>query len=320
MPTALAGPLLTANHVGKTVGRSKRSRVLLSEASLNLSPAELTVVATNEEPAGKALAKILSGLEAPSVGSVLVNGVDVQGVAKGSRREFCQSWVTPLFTDAPLVDELTLRENMALPDRIARRIADESELAALEEALGLVSTANVKSKRAALTDRRLSLVGRALLGTAPILVAYKPTKGLPREQATQVVSLLQAAARAQRKAVLVFTDDPDLFTQPDALFHMTHGRLTPDVAPLAVPPLAMPPELPLPQTPPVDLSSADLDLVGAGLTGPAPEQPVEEAAVSTQELPRVALVHGGLDRRHVELIEIAQEILDSLPGSVAPDS
>jgi putative ABC transport system ATP-binding protein len=131
-----------------------------------------------------------------------------------------------VFQFGQLVPELTCRENVALPLRLAglRRRAAEQRA---DEWLRRLEVAEVASKRPGEVSggqgQRVA-VARALAGEPRVVFADEPTGALDSLNGERVMRLLTAAARDTRAAVVLVTHEPRVAAYADREVVVRDGR------------------------------------------------------------------------------------------------
>lgn len=166
--------------------------------------------------AGKTtMLNLLAGLDAPSSGTVRFDGDDIAacGYAKHRRQQ-----IALVFQNYNLIDYLTPLENLRLVNRNAK-------VDTLEE-LGIDADA---AKRSVLSlsggQQQRVAIGRALVSTAPVILADEPTGNLDEDTAQGVIDILRDAAHDQNKCVIVVTHSKQLARSADVRLHLERRKL-----------------------------------------------------------------------------------------------
>lgn len=127
------GYVVCAREVWKEIPRERGSLVVLRDCSLEAGPGVTSLV--GRSGAGKtSLLHVLSGLDAPTRGTVVVDGVNVYALSETRRTQFIRDHIGFVFQDANLVPYLTLEENAVLPLNLAGRRVDAAQLIACSPA------------------------------------------------------------------------------------------------------------------------------------------------------------------------------------------
>jgi cell division transport system ATP-binding protein len=191
-------------HIGKRYGNGPP---VLSDVSLELEPGEFAVL-TGAGGAGKTtLLNIIGLAELPSQGRLSLFGVATAS-ADRTRLAALRRRIGVVFQDCRLVDRLTVRDNIALPLRIAgtpepQIDGDVSELLAW---LGLAARADVRAATLTRSDRQLTAIARAIVGRPELLLADDPGAGLDDKAAPVLLKVFEQIARIGT-TVLIATHD-----------------------------------------------------------------------------------------------------------------
>ena len=121
-----------------------------------------------------------------------------------------------------LMDELSLLENVQLPQRLGNRDAKSPHDLMAE--LGLDHLERRIPAEASLGEQQRTAVARALVAGPAVLVADEPTSHQDEENAMTVARLLREAA-SRGSAVLIATHDERVLAVADETIHIEHGAV-----------------------------------------------------------------------------------------------
>jgi glycerol transport system ATP-binding protein len=191
---------LTLERVGKTVGPS----VHLYPQTLSLVPGAVTVLLGATQAGKTSLMRLMAGLDVPSTGRVLVDGVDVTGMPV---RERNVAMVYQQFINYP---SMNVFHNIASPLKLRgeRGEALASKVRALAEKLHIdVFLERLPSELSGGQQQRVALA-RALAKAAPLMLLDEPLVNLDyklREELREELSQLFANGDA---TVVYATTEP----------------------------------------------------------------------------------------------------------------
>ena len=215
--------MVKLEHIGKRYGNGAQ---ILSDVSLTLGPGGFHFL-TGASGAGKTmLLKIITLAERPSHGRLTLFGADAGALDRAARAALRRR-VGIVFQDTWLVDELSARDNVALPLRIAgaaeREIHDN--VAAILAWVGLADRADSPAAALSGGERQLVAIARAIIGRPELLIADEPTGKGGDEIAHLLVRLFERINRLGT-TVLIASDDIAFARQFEhRRFHLDHGRL-----------------------------------------------------------------------------------------------
>lgn len=196
--------LLRASGVGYVAGHLR----ILQDVDLTVDAGERLAV-TGPSGSGKStLLAILAGLMAPTEGEVLVDGVQVAGIAGPDRK------VAVVLQGYGLVSLLTAAENVEvalMASGRSRREARKPALASLAD-VGLAAHADQVVEELSGGQQQRTAVARALALDPRLLIADEPTA--EQDPATRVLVMARMLAVTDRGGGLVLaTHDPDVAGQ-----------------------------------------------------------------------------------------------------------
>ncbi|WP_196279135.1 ABC transporter ATP-binding protein [Catellatospora vulcania] len=174
------------------------------------------------------LLNVIAGLDRPTGGSVEVAGVRVDKLSETALARFRSAHVGIIFQFFHLLDEMTVRDNVLLPARLAGARAAQSRSRADEllERLGIAGKSDEYPARLSGGQRQRVAIARALMNRPQLLLADEPTGAVDQEAAAGVRDLLHELS-ADGLTLLLVTHDPQLATAAGRrLITMRDGRAT----------------------------------------------------------------------------------------------
>jgi ABC-type sugar transport system ATPase subunit len=218
-------PILEATGVSKTYGHV----TALDGVSMKLFPGEI-VALVGDNGAGKStLISILSGVDQPDLGSILVDGTEVR---IDSAQTALDLGIATVFQDLALVEQRDVAANLHLgrePTRYRffvqrRRMLREAHV--VIQQLGV----NLPSVRAPVRDlsggqRQSVAVARAVLRGGRVMLMDEPTAALGIREAGQVAALMKRLRDEGHAVLLVSHNLVSVFDLADRIVVLRHGRV-----------------------------------------------------------------------------------------------
>jgi ABC-type lipoprotein export system ATPase subunit len=214
-------PILRADALSLSVDGAD----LLSDISLSIPPAARVLI-RGESGAGKTtLFNVLGLLEPPTDGSLYVNGTDTATLSERQRAQVRRDTVGIVFQDFKLIDDLTARENAALPqEHVGER--DEEWLDELFERLDISTLADSSPRELSGGEKQRVAIARALANRPDVLLADEPTGQLDPETEARVLDLLFDLHESTGVALVVISHDPRLAERFDRVVRLEDGRIS----------------------------------------------------------------------------------------------
>ena len=215
--------MIRFDHVYK---RYPNGREALSDLSLEIDSGEI-VFLTGHSGAGKSsLLKLISLIERPSRGQLIVNNQNVNGVSRSKVPAFRRQ-IGMVFQDHKLLFDRSAFANVALPLAIAGyapREAARRVRAALDK-VGLLDREKADPIQLSGGEQQRLAIARAIVNRPALLIADEPTGNLDADYATTIMDLFRSFNQVG-VTVIVSTHDPGLGARyPVRRFNLESGRL-----------------------------------------------------------------------------------------------
>ncbi len=182
------------------------------------------VAVTGPSGSGKTtLLNLISGLDRPSGGSLLVDGVDLATLSPRRLAEYRRRSVGLVFQQFHLVPYLDAAENVMLAQYL-HSIADRAEAEEALRRVGLGSRLRHLPRELSGGEQQRVAIARALVNQPKLLLADEPTGNLDGVNEAVVMSLFDELHRAGHTLVLV-THDPAIAARADREVRLEHGKV-----------------------------------------------------------------------------------------------
>ncbi|SQD76681.1 putative ATP-binding component of ABC superfamily [Moritella yayanosii] len=169
------------------------------------------------------LLNILTCLDVPTEGQVILDGVDAGSLDEDSQRQFRANKVGLIFQQFHLIPYLNVLENIMLAQHY-HSVVDEVAAREVLDRVGMSHRVTHLPKQLSGGEQQRVCIARALVNEPPIIFADEPTGNLDEENERLVLALLKDLNRAGRTIIMV-THNPDLGRQTDRIITLQHGRI-----------------------------------------------------------------------------------------------
>ncbi|HYN20175.1 MAG TPA: ABC transporter ATP-binding protein [Thermoanaerobaculia bacterium] len=220
-------PLVEIRNVTKAYEEGDRRRVVLRDADAAIDRGELAVLVGRSGSGKSTLLNLISGIDLPDQGEVLVDAVCLSGLSERDRTLFRRDRIGFVFQFFNLIPTLTVEENLLLPLELKGRLGSAQRRAALDllEEVGLADRAASYPDRLSGGEQQRIAVARALAHDPLLVLADEPTGNLDLETGLQVLELLDRLTRQAGKTMVMVTHSPEVVGLADRVFRIEDCRL-----------------------------------------------------------------------------------------------
>jgi ABC-type lipoprotein export system ATPase subunit len=214
------GALLEARGLDKRYRRGAERVHAVAGVDLALYPGELVALVGPSGSGKSSLLGLLAGWEPPDAGEL------TWAPAAGGAPGWSELATVPQALG--LLEDLTVRENVALPVRLrlGRRRAGEGRTEELLGLFGLAELADRSPSETSLGQQQRAAVARALVLTPQLVLADEPSAHQDAAWVHDVFAALRQVVHDRGAACLVATHDPDALRFADRVLHLADGELT----------------------------------------------------------------------------------------------
>jgi len=211
----------------RTFGSGHAAVHALRGVSITLERGRLTALRGRSGSGKTTLLNLLGGLDRPTSGRVLFEGVELSAMAEPALTHLRRRRIGYVFQSFALLPLLTARENVELPMRMAdlpfreRRQRAERWL----EYVGLAKRMHHRPFELSGGEQQRVALARALVMEPALVLADEPTGQLDTNTAWQVVDLLKRIAHETNTAICMTTHDPAIIEAVDLVYALSDGSL-----------------------------------------------------------------------------------------------
>ncbi|MEU9077714.1 ABC transporter ATP-binding protein [Kitasatospora sp. NPDC048538] len=219
-------PVLHLADVTRVHGRGAAEVHALRGVELAVRPGEFVAVMGPSGSGKSTLLTLAGGLDAPSSGQVVVEGVTLGTLGRRRLADLRRRSIGYVFQDYNLIPALTAAENISLPrelDGLSARAARREAHAALEE-LGIPELADRFPDDMSGGQQQRVAIARALIGDRRLVLADEPTGALDSTTGEAVLAVLRARCDAGAAAMMV-THEAGYAGWADRVVHLRDGAV-----------------------------------------------------------------------------------------------
>ncbi len=213
--------------VGTDLSKSFGDLRIVKGVSLSIAENEF-VCLTGKSGSGKTtLLSMLSGLESPTSGHIMLGGKDIAGASEDELALFRRENVGIIFQSFNLIPTLSAWENVALPlfpEKMSNHERRERAVALLDK-MELSDRLNHLPSELSGGEKQRVAIARSLVKSPRILFADEPTGNLDSVTGGAILNVLREINSNDKVAILMVTHDEEIAKSADRVIHMHDGEI-----------------------------------------------------------------------------------------------
>jgi putative ABC transport system ATP-binding protein len=221
-------PILSAVDLHRRFGEGDAAVDALSGVSVDFERSRFTSIMGPSGSGKSTLMHILAGLDRPTGGDVLVEGVSLTSLDDADMTELRRDKFGFVFQFFNLLPVLTAEENLILPLSIAGKRPDREWVDELIHRVGLDDRRTHRPSELSGGQQQRVAVARALVSRPDVVFADEPTGNLDSKASDEVLTLLRGAVDDYRQTVVMVTHDAEAASIGDRTLVLTDGRIVED--------------------------------------------------------------------------------------------
>jgi len=217
---------LAIRDVHKSIPLGGETISILRGVNFELHPGEMVALMGPSGSGKSTLLGIVSGLDRPTSGSVILNGRDIANLGERDLAGIRAAKIGMVFQAYNLIPTLTALENVQLPLYVpGRRNRGAGTAEQLLQEVGLGHRLHHRPSQLSGGEQQRVAVARALIADAPLLVADEPTGNLDSETGDALMHLLLDLRERRETAILIATHNDAVAALSDRVLRMRDGRV-----------------------------------------------------------------------------------------------
>jgi putative ABC transport system ATP-binding protein len=202
----------------------------LDKINLEVQPGEFVVILGPSGSGKSTLLNMISALDTPTSGRIIVNNRDLTRARKAEKFTFRRETIGFIFQTFNLFPTLTAVENVQFALDLRGRRSTNGDAARVLESVGLAERIHHFPHELSGGEQQRVAIARALATRNPLLLADEPTGELDFKTGVQILKLLQARA-ADGRTVLVVTHNREISRIADRVVELSSGHIENDGPP-----------------------------------------------------------------------------------------
>ena len=230
-PTSLTRreAVVSAEGVVRQYGEGDAAVTALQGVTLEIEAERLTAIMGPSGSGKSTLMHILAGLDRPTEGSVVLDGVEITRLNDKKLTRLRRDRIGFVFQFFNLLPMLTAEENVVLPLTLAGRKPEREWLETLLETVGIAERRHHRPSELSGGQQQRVAVARALLSRPRVLFADEPTGNLDSTSSADVLGLLRASVDRLGQTAVMVTHDTRAASLADRILFLADGQIVKEI-------------------------------------------------------------------------------------------
>ena len=217
--------VLELQNVSRIFGEGDTQVKALDDVSFSIKRGEFVLIVGSSGSGKSTLLNMIGLLEKPTTGKVILDGKETTALNDGQVSQYRNEKLGFVFQFANLLPDLTVLENVMLPQQIQGSSEDIRQNATdLLIKVGLEDQINKRSNKVSGGQAQRAAIARGLVNRPTIVLADEPTGNLDSVTARKIVKLAKTMARELNQTFIVVTHDRHQFPDVDRVITIKDGK------------------------------------------------------------------------------------------------
>lgn len=198
---------------------------ILRDVDLEVVKGELILLWGRNGSGKTTLLNLLGCMDTPTKGRILVDGQDTSKLSQKQLARLRLHQIGYVFQRHNLIEDLTVKENVYLPLRIAKSKNAEQRVKSLLETFGIDALARKKPNEISGGESQKAAIARAMANNPSVMLADEPTASLDSESFGIVVDAFKMIRENFGTTIVVASHDSLLYDHIEKKYFLFDGRL-----------------------------------------------------------------------------------------------
>ena len=223
------GIVASAIDLTKVYGSKDNEVMALDHVNVEFKRGEMTAIMGPSGSGKSTLMHCMAGLDAPSSGKVMVEGLEVSSMNQKQLTDLRREQIGFIFQSFNLVPTLSAEENILLPLQIAKRPIDRDWFNQVVKVVGLEKRLTHRPSQLSGGQQQRVACARAIMARPSVIFADEPTGNLDSRSSREVLGFLRDSVRDYGQSIVRVTHDPRAASFADRVLVLADGNITRDM-------------------------------------------------------------------------------------------
>ena len=220
--------MIILKNISKRYPEGSGFRSVLEDITADIPETAFSVLLGPSGSGKSTLLNIISGIDLPTSGEIIINGQNLTNMNEKRRTLFRRTQIGIVFQFFNLLPTLSVIDNVILPMELNGTKSKHAKSLAqdLLDTVGLLDRQNTFPDRLSGGEQQRVAIARALASDPPIILADEPTGNLDSGNANQIMTLLSDLHSKFKKTLVVVTHRNDFIKLADRIFIVADGQIS----------------------------------------------------------------------------------------------
>jgi len=223
----MANKVLEAVELSKSYRVDDRRISVLDNVSLVVRKGEFLVIEGKSGSGKSTLLSLVSGLDKPDSGRIVLNGMNITGLSEDQLAPFRNRTIGYVFQSFHLVPSLTALENIMFPAELNHDPEAAAKAAELLRRVDLHQRDDNFPHQLSGGEKQRVAICRALVNSPQIVFADEPTGNLDSANGETILQLLLKLRRELNTTLVMATHSREISSMADRIVRLVDGRIFP---------------------------------------------------------------------------------------------
>jgi putative ABC transport system ATP-binding protein len=217
--------VVEATDLVRVYGEGDTAVNALRGVDVHIEPGQLTAVMGPSGSGKSTLMHILAGLDRPTSGSVLIDGIEITTLGDDALTKLRRRHIGFIFQFFNLLPMLTARDNILLPLTIAGAKPDQEYFDGLVERVGLADRLEHRPAELSGGQQQRVAIARALVSRPTVVFADEPTGNLDSRTSGEILTLMRSSVEEYGQTTVMVTHDAKAAAMADRVLYLADGEI-----------------------------------------------------------------------------------------------
>ncbi|CAM3755830.1 ABC transporter ATP-binding protein [Mucilaginibacter galii] len=220
--------ILDITNLSKTYKSAGKTLSVLDDINFNIETGSANAIVGPSGSGKTTLLGLCAGLDRATLGSVVLNGVNLNNLSEDKRAQVRNQFVGFIFQNFQLLPTLTALENVMVPLELRGEKNIRARALDLLDKVGLASRGHHYPTQLSGGEQQRVSIARAFSNAPKILFADEPTGNLDAETGEKVQKLLFDLNKDAGTTLILVTHDLELAGKTQRILRIKGGKLVAD--------------------------------------------------------------------------------------------